>query len=136
MPPQPNPCGGGRRRKTKGRRKTKRGGYYGFNGGLATGAPKWTAGSEMGASSLSNRGGNSMYGAGRRRKGKKGGKRTMRGGSKFGAVSAGFYGDGDRGLANAHGSSINKPGFPTQGQFNNFGAQPGSGYGSFLTTAK
>jgi|688.fasta_scaffold687047_2 hypothetical protein len=135
MPTQPNPCSGGRRRKTKGRRKTKKGGYYGFNGGLATGAPKWTAGSEMGSSSLSNRGGNSMYGAGRRRKGK---KKTMRGGGKYGTVSASFEGSGSRGLANFGGVSTRAPPFgPAQeGRFNNLGAQPGSGYGSFITTSK
>ena len=120
-------------------KKAKKGGYYGFSGGIATGAPNWTRHSEMGGSSLGNRGGNSMYGAGRKRRGKKPGKRTKkvrRGGSKFGAVSASFQGSGSRGMANFGGVSVNKPGLPTEGAFNNFGAQPGSGHGSFLTTSK
>jgi hypothetical protein len=83
-----------------------------------------------------------MYGAGRRRRGKKvkkTGRRTkkvMRGGTKFGGVSASFQGTGARGIADAVGVSVNKPGFATQGEFNNYGAQPGSGYGSFITTSK
>jgi hypothetical protein len=122
--------------------KVRKGGYYGFNGALATGAANWTRHSEMGEHSLSNRGGNAMYGAGRRRRGKKvkkTGRRTkkvMRGGTKFGGVSASFQGTGARGIADAVGVSVNKPGFATQGEFNNYGAQPGSGYGSFITTSK
>jgi hypothetical protein len=60
----------------------------------------------------------------------------MKGGGSFGAVTASFKGEGDRGLANFAGISPNKPGFATQGGFNNYGAQPGSGFGSFITAGK
>ena len=80
----------------------KKGGYYGFSGSLATGAPAWSRSSEMGGFSVSSRGGNTQYGA-RRHKGSKKGKKTMkkrmRGGGKFGAVAASYQGDGSRGLA-------------------------------------
>ncbi len=115
-----------------------KGGYYGFNGALGTGAPNWQRSSEMGEYSISNRGGNAQYGRGRKQKGKKTRKlrKARRGGSRFGQVSQTFQGDGERGMANAHGVSVNKPGFPTQGEFNNFGAQPGSGFKSFITAGK
>ena len=60
----------------------------------------------------------------------------MKGGNKFGGVSATFQGTGARGIADAVGVSVNKPGFATQGEFNNFGAQPGSGFKSFITAGK
>jgi len=120
------------RRRTK---KAKKGGYYGFQGAVSTGAPNWRADSEMGGYAISNRGGNTHYGNGRKRKA--GGKRTKRrlrkGGGSYGQVSQTFQGTGSRGMADAVGVSINKPGFATEGQFNNFGAQPGSGHGSFIT---
>jgi len=122
----------------KGRKTLKKGGFYSFTGDVGTGAAKWTSHSEMGDYSISNRGGNTFYGAGRKRKGKGKGKgkgktrRRMRGGSKYGEVSASYQGTGDRGFANYVGISPNKPGFATQGEFNNYGAQPGSGHASFL----
>ena len=125
--------------------KLKKGGYYGYAGQLATGAPNWSSATEMAPPSVGNRGGNTMYGMGRRRgkngkKVKKTGRRTKKvrrgGGSKFGGVSASFGGEGERGMANFGGVSVNKPGFAKEGDFNNFGAQPGSGHGSFITTSK
>jgi hypothetical protein len=115
--------------------KVKKGGYYGFNGAVGTGAPNWTSHSEMGLSSIAHRSGNGMYGRGRKRKGKKSTRKLKRGGGSFGQVSQTFQGTGARGMADAVGVSANKPGFATQGQFNNFGAQPGSGFKSFITTS-
>ena len=117
----------------------KKGGYYSFSGDVSTGAPNWTRHSEMGDYAISSRGGNTQYGTGRKRS-KKNKKRTLRkkmkGGNKFGGVSATFQGTGARGIADAVGVSVNKPGFATQGEFNNFGAQPGSGFKSFITAGK
>lgn len=68
----------------------------------------------------------------RRQKGKKG-SRKHRGGNKFGGVFPSFTGEGSRGLANVQGVSLRgTPGVAAQGAFNNHGAQPGSGYGSFI----
>lgn len=134
------PPAGGRRRKTAKKPATKKGGYYSFAGEVAPGAANWTRHSEMGQFAA-DRAGNAQYGRGRKRKtGKKSGKKTTRkvrrGGGSYGAVSASFQGTGSRGIADVVGVSPNKPGFPTEGQFNNFGAQPGSGFGSFITTSK
>ena len=129
-------CTGGRRRR-KTSKKPKKGGYYSFSGGIAPGAALWTPKSEMGPYAISNRGGNTQYGMGRRRKGKgkKKTRKTMRGGSKYGVVSAGFYGDGNRGLANVHGSSDNKPGFASMGGFNDNGAHSLANRSNFITTS-
>jgi hypothetical protein len=89
------------------RHKKQRGGFYEFKGGIAPGAPSWGSGSEMGQFAV-DKGGNIgnlnpgnvvQYGRGRRRKshGRKT-RRRMRGGSKFGAVSASFAGTGSRGM--------------------------------------
>lgn len=129
------PVNGGRRKT----RKVKKGGYYGFAGDLGhPGAANWKSESEMGAYSISSRGGNTQFGRGRKRKGKKGGKtrKVKRGGGSYGAVTASYQGTGARGIADYKGISPNKPGFSTEGQFNNNGAQPGSGFGSFITTSK
>jgi hypothetical protein len=118
------------------RRKTQRGGYYSFSGDVGVpGGAKWVRGSEMGEFSISNRGGNAQYGRGRKRRGKKGGKtrKSARGGGRFGAVSASYQGSGERGLANVTGVSTNKPGFPTQGQFNDYSGKPGDGMPNFIT---
>jgi len=121
------------RRKTA---KAKKGGYYSFSGDVGVpGGANWTRHSELGDAAVSSRGNNAQYGRGRKRKGRKG-RKTMRGGGSFGAVTASFKGEGDRGLANFAGISPNKPGFATQGEFNNYGAQPGSGFGSFITAGK
>jgi hypothetical protein len=126
---------GGRTKKVK---KVKKGGYYSFAGDLGhPGAANWKSESEMGSYAISSRGGNTQFGRGRKRKAKKGGKtRKMRGGSKYGAVSASYQGTGARGIADVVGVSPNKPGFATEGEFNNYGAQPGSGFGSFITAGK
>jgi hypothetical protein len=114
-------------------RKTK-GGYYGMSGSIAPGAALWTRGSEMGDWAVSNRGANAQYGSGKKRKGvKKTQKRKHRGGGKYGGVSASYQGSGSRGLAD-HVGIITRDGTgaAAQGAFNNFGAQPGSGFGSFI----
>jgi hypothetical protein len=110
-----------------------RGGYYEFKGGIAPGAPSWGAGSEMGPYHVDKMGNMGQYGRGRklRRKGKKGTRRrrkTMRGGSKYGAVSATFAGQGHRGMANYAGTHTKYPPFggPEHGAFNNAGAGPGN----------
>lgn len=116
------------------RRKVKKGGYYGAAGPIP-GAPgagmQWSRGSEMGGFSLSSRGGNAIYGSGRKRKTT---RKVKRGGSKFGAVSASFQGEGSRGMIDVKG--VDTKGAPagsaSGGAFNNFGVQPGGGYGSFV----
>lgn len=128
-------------RKTKGGRTKKvRGGYYGFDGPLATGAVNWGRGSEMQHWADNDpKGQGAIVGSGRRRTSRKGGKksrktrRVKRGGGKYGGVSASFEGEGERGLANFAGrTSRDNPGVAAEGKFNNFGAQPGSGFGSFV----
>jgi len=113
-----------------------KGGYYGMNGAVAPGAALWTRGSEMGDWAVSNRGANSQYGAGKK-KGKKSLKKTLkrkhRGGGKYGGVSASYQGTGSRGIADYQGIiTRDGTGAPAGGAFNNFGAQPGSGYSSFV----
>ena len=119
------------------RKTVKRGGYYSFSGDTGTpGAANWTSHSEMGPYAISNRGGNTQYGRGRKQKGKKSGKKTRkvkRGGGRYGEVSASFQGTGERGLANVTGVSINKPGFANQGDFNYYGGKPGDGMPNFIT---
>lgn len=127
--------------KKKGSRKTgtrkHKGGYYSMSGAIAPGAVNWTRGSEMGEWSVSNRGGNAQYGSGKRKSKKttmkRKGKKTMKGGNKFGGVFPSYMGTGERGLANYAPVSLRgTPGIAAGGKFNNFGAQPGSGYGSFI----
>lgn len=117
-------------------RRKHRGGYYGASGAIAPGAMEWSRGSEMGSWAVSSRGGNTHYGAGRRKSRGKKMTRKHRGGGRFGGVSASFQGTGSRGMADF------KPivtrdgsGSAAGGAFNNFGAQPGSGYGSFVKAA-
>lgn len=117
-------------------RRKHRGGYYGASGQIegAPGAMKWSAGSEMGGFAV-NRAGNATYGAGRRRKHSKKTRRhrKMRGGNKFGGVAASFQGSGTAGMADfGRVSSRGPAGSPVGGAFNNYGAGPGSGYGSFV----
>lgn len=107
-------------------RRKHRGGFYGASGAIAPGAMEWSRGSEMGDYALSNRGGNTMYGRGRRRKHKK----TRRGGGSFGSTYASFVGTGDRGLANVQ-AGTHKPGQAALGDFNNKGAGPGN-FSSFV----
>ena len=117
------------------RHRKHRGGYYGATGALAPGAMEWGRGSEAGpyASGLGDRGGNSFQlGAGRKRRGTRR-RKTRRGGGKYGGVSASFEGQGERGLANVRGVvTRDGSGAAAEGAFNNNGAQPGSGFGSFV----
>lgn len=124
-------------KKSASRKRTMRkhkGGYYGMSGAIAPGAVNWTRGSEMGDWAISSRGANAQYGSGKKkRKGKKTQKRKHRGGGKYGGVSASYQGTGSRGLADYKGIiTRDGTGAPAQGAFNNFGAQPGSGFGSFI----
>jgi hypothetical protein len=115
------------------RHRKHRGGFYGATGAIAPGAMEWGRGSEAGAyaSGLNDRGGNSFQlGAGKKRRA---GRKTRRGGGKYGGVSASFEGQGERGLANVRGVvTRDGSGAAAQGAFNNNGAQPGSGFGSFV----
>jgi hypothetical protein len=124
-----------RHSKKTARRRTLKGGYYSFSGAVGTGAPSWTRHSEMGDWAVSNRGANAQYGSGRRRKSMKGAKgKKHRGGSRFGAVSASYQGTGSRGIADYVPTNTKVPPFGPAplGAFNNAGAQPGSGFGSFI----
>jgi hypothetical protein len=128
----------GHTKKHRTTRKKVRGGYYGAVGAIAPGAMAWGRGSEMGAWATSSRGGNTHYGAGRRKsKGKKVTRRRKhRGGGSYGGVSASFQGTGSRGMAN-YTPIVTRDGSGSAagGAFNNFGAQPGSGHASFVKTA-
>lgn len=134
----------------------KRGGYYGASGAIAPGAMEWGRGSEMGDFAISTRGANAQYGAARKKrsastkrggKGKKrsastkrGGRKTKRsasvkrGGSAYGAVAASYQGTGSRGIMDVVPVTTKYPPFgpAAGGAFNNAGAQPGSGFGSFI----
>lgn len=122
-----------RRRHAKKGGKTQKGGYYSFSGAVGTGAPAWSRHSEMGDYAVSSRGGNTQFGSSRRRKHTKG-KKAKKGGSRFGAVSASYQGTGSRAIADYVPTNTKVPPFgPAQlGAFNNAGAQPGSGFGSFI----
>jgi hypothetical protein len=118
-------------------RKTMKGGYYGASGAIAPGAMEWGRGSEMGDFAISTRGANAQYGAARKKRSaskKHGGKRTKRGGSAYGAVSASYQGTGTRGIMDVVPTTTKYPPFgpAAGGAFNNAGAQPGSGFGSFI----
>ena len=123
------------------KKRTMRGGYYGASGAIAPGAMLWKSGSEMGPSVV-GRGGNATYGAGRRRKHTRKHRkvtkrnRKMRGGNKYGGVSASYQGSGVAGMQTYKGIiTRDGSGAPAGGAFNNHGAQPGSGFGSFIKTA-
>ena len=111
------------RRKTL-KKKTK-GGFYSFGGELATGAPNWNRGSEMGPE-VAARAGNGMLSGGRRKK--RGGKKTRktkRGGGYFGQAVSGFTGVGTaRGLGGYQ--DVSAPtGKAAGGEVNYKGAAPG-----------
>lgn len=123
------------------RHRKHRGGFYGASGAIAPGAMEWSRGSEAGpyAAGLGDRGGNSFQlGAGRKRRGsrkgsRRAGRKTRRGGGKYGGVSASYEGTGERGIANFSGIiTRDGSGAPAEGAFNNNGAQPGSGFDSFV----
>jgi len=71
---------------------------------------------------------------GRRRKHSRKHSRRHRGGDKYGAVSASYQGTGSRGIIDVAQTTTKYPtiGGPQYGAFNNHGAQPGSGFGSFV----
>lgn len=109
------------------RRRKMKGGYYGAAGPIpgTVGAMQWNKASEVAPPAHVKTGG-------RRRKSKKAGRRTrkMRGGGRFGGVSASYQGEGVRGLANYVPVSVRTPpGSAAGGAFNNFMAKPGSGFG-------
>lgn len=118
-------------RKTAKRSRKMRGGYYGASGPIegTNGAMKWGTSSEM--SGVDGRAGNSSIMGGRRRKSRKGTKkhRRMRGGNKFGGVSASFQGEGTAGMADYKGViTRDGSGSAAKGAFNDFGAKPGSSF--------
>jgi len=120
-------------------KKTRRmrGGSYGFGGPLAPGAVDWKAGSEYGPTkTFADRGGNGpQYGRGRSRGRKhKGGThcKTMRGGGKYGGVSASFEGRGYRGMGNVSQSNTKGPAVgPNVSKFGAFNDNGAKGFGSF-----
>ena len=123
-----------KKHKTRRHRKMK-GGYYSFEGATAPGSENWVGRSEMGGytvdkgGNMTNMGPNGprpiFYGRGRHKKsrGRKT-RRRMKGGGKFGGVSASYLGTGSRGIADRVG--INTRGPPlneaANGAFNNLGA--------------
>ena len=123
--------------KRKTHRRKHRGGYYGASGAIAPGAMQWSAGSEMGgwAADVSSRAGNGgvQYGRGRKRKGKRSTRRKLRGGGKFGGVSASFQGAGERGLANYGGvTTRDQVGSAAGGAFNDSATPAYQGGTSYL----
>jgi hypothetical protein len=124
------------KKKTSGRKRrhTQRkmkGGYYGFNGALATGAPSWSSKSEYGGNQIFADGGtNSKAQYGRGRKRRTGRSRKMKGGGSYGASSASFEGKGSRGLIdvasrNTKGPAVG-PNVSKLGAFNDNGAHSGN----------
>lgn len=124
------------------RRRAHRGGYYGATGAIAPGAMEWSRSSEMGdfVANSTRAGNNAVLGAGRKRKGGKKTRKTrrrqrkMRGGEKYGVVSAGFLGDGVAGMANTHGvtTNHNKNNTAAFGAFNDGGAHSLKDNGNFV----
>lgn len=113
---------GGRRRKTG--RKTKKGGFYSFNGSLAPGAASWSRGTEM-SGEVVGRSGNAQMGGKKKRRGGKKTRKVRRGGGTFGQAVSGFTGVGTaRGLGGYQDVS-NPMGKAAGGQFNDHGAKPG-----------
>lgn len=123
-------------KKTMRRRKVKKGGFYGASGAIAPGAMEWKRGSEMGGFSLSSRGGNAIYGSGRKGRGSHKTSKVRRGGDRFATVSASFKGQGTNGLIDVSPvTTRGAVGSSTNGSFNYFGAKPGSGHSSFVKAA-
>jgi hypothetical protein len=109
---------GGRRRRTmksKSKKRGMRGGMgYGFQGAMGTNGPAW--GSSWGGEVTKD--GTPVLGTSDK-KGKKGRRRTMRGGATWqspGQVGYGYTGTGSRGLADATGYASRVPpsGGPSQ----------------------
>jgi hypothetical protein len=79
---------------------------------------------------------NAILGAGRKRKSRRT-RKVKRGGGKYGGVTASFTGTGSRGIADYAGyTTRDEVGVAREGNFNNKGIQPGSGFASFITTDK
>jgi hypothetical protein len=122
------------RRHRKSHRKTRRrhrGGYYSFQGAVGTGAPSWGRGSEMGAFTADQINAGAQHGRGRRTRHRRRShkSRRVRGGGKFGGVSASYQGEGHRGLANFAGTNTRVPPFNGEaalGKFNDGGAHAGN----------
>jgi hypothetical protein len=127
---------GGKKQGKKSRRSAsvKRGGYYGATGAITPGAMEWGRGSEMGDFAISTRGANAMFGAARSKRKTKRRSASKRGGASYGAVSASYQGTGTRGMIDVVPTTTKYPPFggSTHGAFNNAGAQPGSGFASFI----
>ena len=114
-------CGAGRKKKgglslgvdTKvygSKRKSRRGGGYGFGGVMGTNGAEWTANNTSG----DGNGHPTSKPSGGRRK-RKGGRKTRRktrGGGSIATVGYGFTGQGVRGLADPHAYNSNPPGPP------------------------
>lgn len=114
-----------RSRKSR-RTMKKRGGYYGASGALAPGAMKWDSGQETATPPYAKVGGKKRRAS--RRK-----TRKVRGGTRFESATAGYVGTGARGVADYVDVGSTR-GASAGGAFNNYGAQPGSGYSSFVKT--
>lgn len=112
------------RKSLKKGRKTRRGGYYGFNQGspVGTGAASVTPGQEVPTPA---------YAKGGRRKSRRSTRRRVKGGTRFETASAGYVGTGSRGVADYVDVGSTR-GASALGAFNNHGAQPGSGGASFV----
>lgn len=112
-----------RHTKVSGKKKTQRGGYYSAAGPIpgTVGAMQWSRHTEVPV----------VAGGRRKRKSKKvTRRRKMRGGNKYGGVSASYQGQGVAGLANYSAvTSRGPPGVAALGKFNDFGAGPGSKFG-------
>jgi len=114
-------------------RRRQRGGFYSFSGAVGPGAPAWGRGSEVGEYTVDKLNAGAQYGRGRRRSRNKKSRarktRRMRGGGKFGGVSASFSGTGYRGIGNYDGISTRVPGNGNDsaalGGFNDRGAHGG-----------
>ena len=105
-------------------RKTRRGGAsYGFNGAVGTGAPSYGITPEVTTPEYAR--------GGRRRKSRRSTRRRVKGGTRYETSSAGYVGTGSRGVADDVDVGSTR-GASALGAFNNHGAQPGSGGGSFI----
>ena len=115
------------------KRKTRKGGYYGFTGAVGTGAPEWSRATEVAPLT----GGGGQCGARRRKRTSKKTKRRhrkQRAGSRFSTASASYQGTGSRGIADyVPVTTRGEPGSAAGGSFNNYGVQPGGGHSSFVT---
>ena len=91
------------------KRKSRRGGGYGFGGVMGTNGASWVANNTSGDGD-----GNPTPkpSGGRKRKGGRKTRRKTRGGGSIATVGYGFTGQGARGLADAQAYNSNPPGPP------------------------